>query len=84
MVLLKTLSTPFQAVIIPRLLLALLRFSQPALIVASIRYVTTQRPDGDDALRGYVIVLSAVAAYGGLAVGVPSYRDAHTPIAPAG
>jgi ATP-binding cassette, subfamily C (CFTR/MRP), member 1 len=63
------LKKPFLAAIVPRLFLILFRYSQPALINASINYVVTS-PAGTSSDRGYWLVVSAVTSYIGLAVGL--------------
>ncbi len=60
---------PFVAPILPRLFLILFRYSQPALIRKSIKFVTaTSSSLADLETRGYWLVASAVTIYVGLAV----------------
>lgn len=65
--LMKCISNPFLAAIIPRLFLIIFRYSQPILIKESIRYVGAY-PAGSESSRGYWLVVSAVGIYVGLAV----------------
>lgn len=59
----------FIAPIIPRLLMILFRYSQPALIRQSIQFVSDGIPTvAAVETRGYWLVLSAITVYIGLAV----------------
>ncbi|KAH8689022.1 putative ABC transporter [Talaromyces proteolyticus] len=71
--LLRCLKKPFFAAILPRLFLIIFRYSQPALISESIRYVMTHPSDAGSS-RGFWIVLSAAAVYVGLAVSTAVYQ----------
>ncbi|KAK3301707.1 P-loop containing nucleoside triphosphate hydrolase protein [Chaetomium strumarium] len=65
----------FVAPIVPRLLLMLFRYSQPALIRQSIQFVTDGIPTAAGVeTRGYWLVLSAVTIYIGLAVSTAAYQ----------
>ena len=70
--LLRCIRRPFAAPFLPRLFLVLFRYSQPALIRESIRFVTaTDSALADIETRGYWLVVSAVTIYVGLAVSLP-------------
>ncbi|KAH9209825.1 P-loop containing nucleoside triphosphate hydrolase protein [Leptodontidium sp. 2 PMI_412] len=71
LVLLRCLSTPFMAAILPRLSLIVFRYSQTVLISLTIRFV--RRP-GDDRGDGYWLVLAALTVYLGLAISTAVYQ----------
>jgi ATP-binding cassette, subfamily C (CFTR/MRP), member 1 len=54
--------------VLPRLLLAIFRFSQPVLINQAIRYVTQKTLDHEASNRGAWIIFAAVVIYVGRAV----------------
>lgn len=65
--LLRCIRAPFLAAIAPRVFLIVFRYSQPLLIKESIRFVATP-PESLISMRGYWLIVSAVAIYLGLAV----------------
>jgi ATP-binding cassette subfamily C (CFTR/MRP) protein 1 len=65
----RCLKQPFLAAILPRLFLVIFKYSQPILIKESIRYVTASETFVSS-IRGYWIVVSGIAVYAGLAVGI--------------
>ena len=65
--LLKCIKKPFLAAIVPRLFLIAFRYSQPALIKLSIRYVTAPDTNVNKDYGDWLIIL-AIATYVGLAV----------------
>ncbi|KAG4437815.1 hypothetical protein IFR05_006702 [Cadophora sp. M221] len=71
LVLLRCLSMPFMAAILPRLSLIMFRYSQTVLIGLTIRFV--KNADGDQG-DGYWLVLGALAVYLGLAISTTVYQ----------
>ncbi|KAI1326803.1 putative ABC transporter [Xylariaceae sp. FL0255] len=71
--LLKCLERPFLAAIAPRLCLIVARYSQPILITASIKYATLSSAEATPAY-GYLLVVSAVVIYVGLALSTAVYQ----------
>jgi hypothetical protein len=67
MALLRCIRHAFLAPVIPRLLVIIFRYSQPALIRYSIQFVTSPAIAASE-IRGYWLVLSAVVVYLGLGV----------------
>jgi ATP-binding cassette, subfamily C (CFTR/MRP), member 1 len=65
----RCLKQPFLAAILPRLFLIVFKYSQPILIKESIRYVTTSYAI-TSSTYSYWIILSGIAIYVGLAVGL--------------
>jgi hypothetical protein len=66
--LMKCLWKPFFAAVMPRLLLIVLRYSQPIFIKECIRYAVAY-PTGAESSQGFWLVISAVFIYVCLAVG---------------
>ncbi|KAI3324742.1 hypothetical protein HD806DRAFT_54057 [Xylariaceae sp. AK1471] len=69
----KSLNKPFLNAVLPRLFLIVFRYSQPALIKESIKYVVTY-PSDVDLNYGSWLVISAVAIYVGLAITTAMYQ----------
>ncbi|KAI0129811.1 putative ABC transporter [Xylariales sp. AK1849] len=72
-VLVTCLRGPFLAPVVPRLCLIFFRYSQPALIKESIRYVVSTSSNSGSS-RGFWLVVSAVAVYVGLALTRAAYQ----------
>ncbi|KAK6853983.1 hypothetical protein PG995_010795 [Apiospora arundinis] len=68
------LKKPFLDAVLPRFLLIIFRYSQPALISQSIKYVSASpaAPGGD---YGYWIIISAVTIYTGLGLSTAAYQN---------
>ncbi|RAH84629.1 putative ABC transporter [Aspergillus japonicus CBS 114.51] len=73
MALYQCLKRPFLAAVVPRLFLLAFRYSQPILIKECIRYVNSGFT-GSGSGRGAVLIVSALAIYGGLALSTAIYR----------
>ncbi|PYI35295.1 putative ABC transporter [Aspergillus indologenus CBS 114.80] len=73
MALYQCLKRPFLVAVVPRLFLLAFRYSQPILIKECIRYVNSGFT-GSGSGRGAVLIVSALAIYGGLALSTATYR----------
>ncbi|KAK0733418.1 P-loop containing nucleoside triphosphate hydrolase protein [Lasiosphaeria miniovina] len=70
-VLVKSLAGPFVSVVVPRLCVVIFRYAQPVLIRFAIDFAQSADENPD---TGYLVVLAAIAVYGGLAASTAVYQ----------